>query len=728
MSQYQKHIRNATFYRINLVALCGLLLGLLLSHPVQAKSSPVRPPSLVVQATSAQVSTSYFRQLVILPVESTTVTLQTHTVDFRLNYENAALTLNLDALYRLKNSGASPLIIPLKVTPTQPDAQAALPDNVRLLIGDQPLPLAPAGQAGYTTQVQIAPGSSVDLHLSYVITIDNIPLPTIDYPLDWLAQWSTDAQNGASLRISIIPAPSINPDSWLPPTPVEWRYTQPADGAQMGIKWLYDGQVPDQPIRFRIIHPVRWQALQAAQLAAKPGAAPAAFRQLGELMRQFYVDIPATSDNSFVRDRFYAQALAAYSAGLEQAGSTGAPQDLAELHTGLATLYRNRTIAADGKVDVAYVALMAKEAELALKSLPASSDQAATDRRRELLQWQTEGLTTQLAAARQRRAWGEALRIVDELATLPPGVASTGSLSETRRSITVQQALEFLEQDNHAAAVALAGDEISDPTLLPPSESRALFAHWHMTTTIALKETRIEVTALPLPDRQAQALKAIQTLINLWKMSETSGQNSTFALAEGTAPANAGEPLRLLITLPAATTPASTAQTMPPDANWSLLRALLLQIAPHVAQESYWLRQRVALNQSLDLRTAGDQWDAMASNLEREATQFEQQSAAMNGADSTKAENALRLRIQSANYRNAGQEWRNLAHNSWVMTTLAAPAGLQTISRSWLVTAVTPAQVLTLQSEALNVGRLMAGLVSVLICLFLLAGTLWWLL
>jgi hypothetical protein len=292
----------------------------------------------------------------------------------------------------------------------------------------------------------------------------------------------------------------------------------------------------------------------------------------------------------------------------------------------------------------------------------------------------------------------------------------------------VQQALEFLEQNNQAAAVALAGDEISDPKLLPPSEARPLFAHWHITTTIALKETRIEAAALPLPDRREQARKAVQTLVNLWQMSETSGQSSTFALEEASTPEGDAEPLRLLITLPAATTVAATAQKIPPDANWSLFRALLLQIAPRIDQESVWLRQRVNLSQSLDLRPAGEQWAAMASNLDREATQFEQQSAAMNAPELKKAEDALRLRIQSANYRNAGQEWRNLAHNSWVMTTLAAPAGLQTISRSWLVATTTPTQVLTLQSEALNIGRLIAVLVGALIGLFLLAGTLWWLL
>ncbi len=132
--------------------------------------------------------------------------------------------------------------------------------------------------------------------------------------------------------------------------------------------------------------------------------------------------------------------------------------------------------------------------------------------------------------------------------------------------------------------------------------------------------------------------------------------------------------------------------------------------------------------QTLDLRTVGDQWAAMAASLENEAAQLETQSTALNAADAGNAESALRMRIQAANYRHAAGEWRNLGRNSWVMTTLMAPAGLQTISRSWITTPTTPAQVLELQSEALNLGRLTGVLVGAVVGLFLLAGTLWWLL
>lgn len=720
MSQYQKHTRNATFDWINLAPLCGLLLCLWLGKPVQAKSRFAPPALGQAQATPSEPSAGNIQQLFLLPLESTPVILQTHTADFYLDYADNHITLRLDALYRLKNPGHAPLIVMVKVTPGQGAGQAGALDDLRLLVGDQPLTLSPADNIGYTSPVQLAADGIVDLHLSYSANLDQAVLPTIAYPVGLLGKWSVDAQNGLSLRISVYPSPALSSDSWLPPTPTGWRYTQPADGQLAGLKWLYDVQLPEQPILFQVIHPARWQALQAAQQAASPGAAPENFTQLGDLYRQLYTTVPASADNGSIRERFYAQALAAYSTGLAGGGS---PQDQAGLHAGLAILYRNRSLEADGSVNGQYALLMSKEANLALKGLAANDE-----RRRELLQWQSDGLKAQLEEARNRHAWGEALQIVDQIAALPPEVGASFALSETRRVLTIQQALQFLEQDNQAAAVALAGKEVSDQALSPPAPLLTLFASWQVTTTLTPTEHRLEVVGLPLAARQTQAYTALQTLVNLWKGNETSARSGTFELADPPAANDAPMPLHLVITLPATTTGGALARIVPANPDWALLRVLLSQIGPRIEQSSFLLRQRMQISQPLDLRTAGDQWSAMATNLERQAVQLEAQSSALNAADAKGAENALRLRIQAANYRNAAQAWQNLIRNSWVATTLVAPVGLQTITRSWLATTTAPAQTLSLQAEALGVGRLVGTLVVGLFALFLLAGVLWWLL
>lgn len=716
MSQYQKHIRNATFYWINLAAICGSLLLLLLSGAVQAKSAIAPQPVLFYQTTPTQPGDGNVHHLLILPVESTAIILQTHIATFQLNYENDVLNLKVDALYRLKNPDHTPIIMMLKITAGTPITQTLLPEAVGLLAADQPLALSPAGALGYTTQVQIAGDSAVELHLNYAVNLDQVVLPTIVYPVNLLEQWPVDRQNGISLRIDILPAPAISPASWLPPAPTEWAYTQPADGELSGIKWLYDARFPDQPIQFQFIHPARWQELQAAQQAATPGAPVANFMHLGDLYRQLYTASPVTSD-TMTKERFYAQALAAYTAGLE---SAGAAQDQAALHAGLALLYRQRAMDVRADSQGEYASLMSQEANLALQGLPAADPQ-----RQALLQWQSEGLTAQLEAARSRRNWGEALGIVDELAKLPPEIGAAMGLTETRHTLTVQQALQFLEQDNHAAAVALAGVEISDPALLPPIASRTLFASWQVTTTMTPEATRLDVMGLPLADRQVQAQTALQGLINLWKSNETSGSANTFELESNAA---ASGPLHLVITLPATASGAALAHAVPQSSDWALLRVLLAQLEPHIERESQLLRQRISMTQPLDLRTAGDQWAAMAATLEREATQLEAQSAAIDPADAKNAESALRLRIQSANYRTGAQEWHNLMRNSWVAATLTAPIGLQTVSRSWMATTSTPAQQLSLQAEALGVGRFVVVLVVVLFGILLLAGTLWWLL
>ena len=719
MSQYQKHIRNATFYWINLAAICGSLLLLLLSGAVQAKSEIAPQPVLFYQTTPTQQGDSNVHPLLILPVESTAIILQTHIATFQLNYENDVLNLKVDALYRLKNPDHAPIVVVLKITPSISITQTLLPESVGLLAADQPLALSPAGALGYTTQVQIAGDGTVELHLSYAVNLDQVVLPTIVYPVNLLEQWPVDRQNGISLRIDILPAPAISPDSWLPPAPPEWAYTQPADGALSGIKWLYDARFPDQPILFQIIHPARWQELQAAQQAATPGAPLSNFMHLGDLYRQLYTASPVTSD-TMTKERFYAQALAAYTAGLERGDATGVAQDQAALHAGLALLYRQRASDASPASQGEYASLMSQEANLALQGLPAADPQ-----RQALLQWQSEGLKAQLEAARSRRNWGEALGIVDELAKLPPEIGAAMGLTETRHTLTVQQALQFLEQDNHAAAVALAGAEISDPALLPPIAARTLFASWQVTTTMTPEATRLDVVGLPLADRQVQAQAALQGLINLWKSNETSGSVNTFELESS---ATASGPLHLVITLPATASGAALAHAVPQSSDWALLRVLLAQIEPHIERESQLLRQRISMTQPLDLRTAGDQWAAMAATLEREATQLEAQSAAIDPADAKNAESALRLRIQSANYRTGAQEWHNLMRNSWVAATLTAPIGLQTVSRSWMATTSAPAQQLSLQAEALGVGRFVVVLVVVLFGILLLAGTLWWLL
>jgi hypothetical protein len=128
------------------------------------------------------------------------------------------------------------------------------------------------------------------------------------------------------------------------------------------------------------------------------------------------------------------------------------------------------------------------------------------------------------------------------------------------------------------------------------------------------------------------------------------------------------------------------------------------------------------------LRAAHEQWQAMATTLERQAAQFEQESAAFTTTDTVGAENALRARIQAANYRSAAHQWNRLTRDSWVAVQLTGQTGLSATGRTWLLTAETASPALTLVVQPSTLASLASVTVLALVGLFLLTTLLWWLL
>src|SRR5690606_38696398 len=104
--------------------------------------------------------------------------------------------------------------------------------------------------------------------------------------------------------------------------------------------------------------------------------------------------------------------------------------------------------------------LMTSEADLALAGLD-----PADPRHGELRQWQVEGLTLQLNDARNRRDWIAAFDVLERLSALPPDVVDPSMLAETSRALSVQQALQLLEEGDSDAAMRLAGPEIASVDL-----------------------------------------------------------------------------------------------------------------------------------------------------------------------------------------------------------------------------------------------------------------------
>jgi hypothetical protein len=672
--------------------------------------------STYAQETPAPDAATAPAQFFLSPDAATAVKLHTHAADFRLAYDGGALIASLDALYRLQNDGNDTASLTLRMSADPAGAAGAPPQNLVLMAGGQPVAFEPATDGALAARVTVGASATLDLHLSYAFALEEKPLTTLRYTVAPLRAWPGQP----SLRVSIAVPPALAAESWLQTSPEGWRFSSD-EGQTPRIRWLYDDLPAGEPFLFQFIHPATWQSLAEAQRAATPGAPVSTYLTLAETYRQLYGAATAPD----MRERFYAQALAAYTRAIENATATGAPaSEQASVQAGLAALYRVRAVNSDGGVNRTYTDLMIQAANLALAGLPAEDV-----RRQEILQWQVEGLTLQLDEARNRRDWPLAFALLDRLAALPPGGVDPDTLAETRRSLTVQQALDLLEQGDAAAASRLAGDKITSSEVLPPDNARPLFITWQITLTIEAAGTDLVAHITPAADRQAEARTALDELAALWASADPDGVYRVSVQELATSGQNPAL-FRLALSMPAGATGASLGRATPMGADWILLRTLLMQLGPQVEQQMRWLQQQVTLSQPLDLHSAGEQWQALAATLEQQAAGFEAQAPHLNlvAAEPTSAEHVLQIRIKSANYRKAAMEWRTLARHSLVTAQLAAGAGVQTVTRTWLATPETPLQLLELQAQVMSLSRLLITAVCSFAGLFLLAGVLWWLL
>lgn len=667
----------------------------------------------IQKTTSLQKTAQTIDAFYLTPVESTIVTLQTHTADFQLRQSDQGLILALDARYRLKNPGDAPVTIFVKVAPASISLAALIPDDLTLTLDQQALALTSTENASFTTQVAINADSSVTVRLTYSLLLNEVALPLLNYSMTPVQQWG----DNASIRVSIQPSTAVPGESWLYVVPEGYRFAPLSGATEPAIKWLYDAQIPGGPFQLRFIHPDLWS--QINQINAEIGAAPTpeAYVRLGDLYQQLWSAV-AEEESSQLRDRFYAQALAAYTAAIAQAGGADAGINALEAHLGMATLYRKRILGPDETAKPQYAQALVAATQAALQSAPTEDG-----RRQELLGWLSDGLNVLLTDARRRRDWQAALNTVDQLSSLPPEIVNSDILSKTRRALVVQQALQFLEQENRDAAIALAGQQIVDTQLLPPDSVQTLFARWQMTATITPTEIQVEGVGIPLQASYTAARDALTGVLQLW---QSAGVNTVTATLDETS-LQTEAALRFQLTMPTSIDVSSLLSLFPPNPDLALLRALLSQLSVQVAEETQGLRQALSLSLPVDLRSAADQWRVMAANLEKQAAQFDQQGQAFNPDDPTGAENVLRARIQAANYRAAAQAWQRLIQNSWVAITLHARSGLQTNIRTWLLTAETPAQLLEIHAQALSYVRLLGILLAGALGLTIFSGILWWL-
>jgi hypothetical protein len=701
------------FGRATWVALLFVLLSL--------EAAPAAQAAPAVQSVPGAAPQFY-----LLPAQQTNVVLETHLADLSLTPGDGGASLVMDASYRLRNPTEETVSLGLQLAPGGDQSISGF-SGLTLTSDGAALPLTPAGDGGYTSQVSIPADGRANLRLVYQVALGNNALALVRYAPAVLNQWP----GNISLRVQMMLSDAFPSDGWMEIAPSGWSYGVLSDPTSTNIKWLYDASIPDEAFVFRFIEPNTWTALQGAEQAAGENGPPANFVLLANLYRRLYSE--ATNDS--LRSRFYAQAVAAYTAGLRSGATGAAPQDQAALHVGLANLYRDQAVQTASAEVAEYARLVVQEVDAALALLPATDPQRA-----ELGRWQVDGLTVLLNEAYDQEDWPQALAIVERLAQLPAELVDPAYVAEERRAVLVQQGLQFMEQGNREAAMAVAGDQIAADGLTPPDESYPLFASWQMTVTAGPDTLRLESFAFTDPDRHELALSALEEVVQVWEegvqQASTGGGEYRFTLEDVHPPLESGEPtgVRLTVDFPLSANGLLLAQLMPPRVDWALLNTVLTQLAPTSQRKTELLWQQVSLSQPLDLRNGVAQWEGIAAGLEQQAAEVETAGGSVATKDVVDAEAALRARIQAVNYRAAATEWRALARQSWLLFTFAVDDPLFTTlrqevpSRSWYATLASPSQMFVFQAQVLHLNRLLTLMVMGLTGLIGAASVLWWLL
>lgn len=738
MPLYSKSPKIATYlYRILFCLCCG---GIILAGEtpvaraewrVESRHSPriTNLSPLQFQATNHL----FLQPAVEMPLDLLTHTLDVHVV----THDDQSLILQIEAAYRLHNLERQGITAILLVVPHQwpgtPQATA-----VSLTIDAQPLPLQSAGPSmGQSVQVKFNADARRQLVLRYQLHYE-LPQATFNfhYPISALRSWPTDPN---SWRVTIHFAAAellARPDSWLQVAPSGWTIRAGR------LQWLSENRMPREDIRFQGIHPQWMNKIATTQDAIRAQQDPERLHLLGNLYTELY---QAPDVDAAARERFYSQALAAYSEALRLGEEQRHPDAFLEtVHYGLAALYRLQAITPDGSVDHRYVAMMISEAEQALHSVQNAecksncldsplSTALSPLQVQELYNWLAQGLRQQLLNARLQEDWPRALMLIDRLSQLPAHVVEQASLEEERLTLFLQEVLQLMQQGNEETALALAAEEIlvedivteqrflglqdnaaddGGANLLPQPEYRALFANWQITITLTQQSIVVDALAHPLPQRREESRRALENLLHIWQTAGVAG----VSLTEET------DGFRMRLEQLDARTRLLLVQNTPEMAEWALVRSVFLAAEADIEQEAYLLWQRTTQAIDVNFRPVGDQWYSIAAALEREAAK------PVTSDQQATDRSPLVTAVRSAQHRLEASRWQQLVSDSSVQVVIQESPAASGPLRVWLLGLTDTPQRLSAQFEHLSTVRLLLASALGILLISLLAGALWLLL
>jgi hypothetical protein len=661
-----------------------------------AAAAPVAGPS---PAPNLQPDAGVTMQMYLLPAEDSSIQLQTHVANATVTDNgDGSVSALMNAEYRVHNPADEAITLPLLIYPGRGTAQ---PQDLSLAAGGEILGLTPAAGGGFSAQVELAADSRMTLRLRYRITVSDSPLVTIRYAPSVLRRW----RGAVSTRIEYTVPDTVARESWTRIAPDTWSYAISAPGVTT-IKWLYDSIAPNEEFIIQFVAPSVWSQVQQAEAGSGANGQASAFLTKGNLYSRL---AQAEAADETLRDRFSAQAIAAYTEGLARSASASS-EELAQMHIGLASLYRNK--AAQGLHDPVPLAALIVEEASAAQSLLSPQE----SRRIEVQQWLADGLRILFDDAKKRDDWQQASRLVDQMTALPPGTVDAAIIEEARQMVLVQQALQLLRRGERDAAAALAGAEITDETAMPPVALQPLFASWHITVTAQPEIVTFDLRAVPSPGREEEARSRMDGLAAAWQ-SAGAAAASTGEIVTVTS----ANDLRVEFAMPISVDGERLASYVPAGADWALLRSALAQINPQTEERTRFFQRELLRRQPMDLRSAGEQWSAMAANLNREA--------AIVGSEATADDpkSVLLAEIRVAGYQETAAAWRSLARDSWLLFQFQPGDDSDAQTRAWYTTATSPPVVLSMQTQSVDINLVTGLAIAAMAIIVGFSGLLWWL-
>ncbi len=680
--------------RLWLAALFAALLASWLTAPTALAHSANKR----IAAPLEQTNTGMTQQLYLLPAESTTIRLQTHMANLTIvdNFDGT-VSVFTDALYQIKNVSEESVTLPLVI---YYGVGAEEPQSIVLSAGGAHLALSPASGGGLAAQVVIPEDNRVLLKLSYRVDVSDTPLATVRYAPGVLRRWA----GPTSTRIEFSAPSYIARASWTKLAPDTWTYAN-ADSSTTAVKWLYDSIAPDEEFILQFVLPQVWSELETAKAAASAGGPASTLLVMGDQYRELAMT-DAADEN--VREWFTAQAIAAYSDGIDRGIDTTA-DTLANLHMGLAAIYRAQAASPD-KDTVASSAMMVDESASALAFL--ATDSA---RRSELQQWLSDGLHVLFQDARDRADWQQASDIVDQMSGLPPGTVDRALVEEGRQIVLAQQALQLLRLGEQEAAETLVGQGIDEADTSTPMELQPLFASWNLTATSRPNSIILDARALPAQGRESLAKKKLENLVSSWPVGDP---ESTWQISPISQTPDGHLATSLEIDLSSDARPLH--HFVPNDLDLLLLASALDQLGPVEEVKTDLLQQELTKRQPMDLRYAGNQWTAMVAELDRRADELR----AVDPTDDAKTR--LMAEMQAANYNNTVEEWRDLAQDSWLLFQYQGDES-EDQTNAWYATVMSAPTVFTMKTQAVDTNRVVGIILTLLVILACLTAVIYWL-